>query len=196
MPTMIRDLKITSVDSVDRGAGRGVKVVFWKRHEEDPEMKIFDQGDVLIAKAMQARTEDGVLSIAKSMPYREDIERLQLELAERQRENETVAQAFATFVDRDPLGRQLNVIKSGLPFAPDALKFARLQKMADDEPRPAKPQRTAAMHELDKIVDEHHEKNPHLSREQSFAHVVTGTDRGRHLFAADKKQRGIMAEMA
>ena len=54
--------------------------------------------------------------------------------------------------------------------------------------------KTAAMTALDKLVDEHlaSPQGDGLTRPQAFAHVAVRTDQGRSLFAADKRQRGIL----
>lgn len=89
--------------------------------------------------------------------------------------------------------RDCEVITAGLGARhPEAI--ARVSKVLKaDEGRSADHDSTAPGMELDEMAAEHRQKNPHLTHQQAYAHVATATDRGRHLFAQDKKQRAFIA---
>jgi hypothetical protein len=101
MPRLIKDLQINDVSSVDRGAGHGVRVMLLKRHQGESKMDV-------ISKALNMRERE-LIEFAKT----DQISKAELglvieDMAQARRErNQSREQAFAHFIQHDPLGCDL-----------------------------------------------------------------------------------------
>src|SRR5271169_2775026 len=105
MPNILKELSISDVSSVSAGAGRGVKVLLMKSHQQETTMS-----DV-ISKAA-AMPERELVAFAKT----DGISKVQLcqlieDKAEALRQRgESRETAYTKFITEDPLGRELHLI--------------------------------------------------------------------------------------
>jgi hypothetical protein len=104
MARLIKDLQLTEVSSVDRGAGEGCEIVFMKQ-----------EADVDVIQKAQQMPERQMIAFCKT----DGISKQQLsvlidDLAQAKRERgESREQAFSKFVCDDPLGQGLfSILKS------------------------------------------------------------------------------------
>jgi hypothetical protein len=105
MRNLIKNLEVLSVDSVDRGAGEGVRVMLLKRMDQpEAEMNV-------IQKAQQMPERQMIVFCKTDAISKQELSVLIDDLAQAKRERgESREQAFSKFITRDPLGRDLFAI--------------------------------------------------------------------------------------
>ena len=169
---VLRNLKIHSVDSVDRGAGEGVRVLLTKRDNstatfETQEHKSMDT----IAKLQEdigKRTTDTIESVAEKIQKRTGCTW-----------NEAKAQAAF-----DPAVTEIHRREQ-------TAKFGKSYSATDDHrrsPDPVRVDEPAAV--LEKLTDAHLAKNPHLTRAAAMSAMAL-SPQFTQAHVADKARRGI-----
>jgi hypothetical protein len=192
MAKYLRELEVSEISSVNRGANGFAKIRFLKflKHDKPKEsqMTVLEQVQKAAAEGRLSRADVGAC--------------LDAQVSVLKRDDETEQRALSRLLDqRDPVACELfNLVQQmGRESAfqePDhyvnksdmAPRFAEgdgVQRhadgtpMSDDDTDDETPQ--SAYSKLTEMARAHREKNPSMSHEQSFAHVMMKTPEGRAL---------------
>ena len=182
MPRLLKELSISEVSSVDRGAGHGVRIMLMKR--DNPGETTMD----VIQKAQQMGERQMVEFCKTDAITKAQLGILIDDLAQAKRAGgESREQAFTKFITEDPLGRDLFKVhqsSAGLDHHQVATVDA-IAKAASGKAPPAKGDNSVAMDEIERLAQAHIKENPKqgLTIEQARTHVMTQTEKGKQLYA-------------
>jgi hypothetical protein len=175
MPRQIKNLRIEEVSSVDRGAGKGVRVLLMKRAtERNDEMNIEQVqkilGPVHLSKRAHTLVSNGQISEVKFAEMQQEIA-LQMFGAESRSVGEALNKYFscaagqATLAPRPLLSAQQNWTLQKAEAERDDVPHARLAQPDDDDAIDADKA-------LDEMAAEHRKNDPKLTHAQAVTAVL------------------------
>ena len=177
----LSNLSIDSVDSVDKGAGEGVRVVLMKRDSNIVDQQESEMNTDTISKAARL-PERELIAFAKSgaLTKSETYELIDRLAQEQRTRGETREIAITKYMTEDPCGRELYAAYRTLPVAKTAPRI-----VAADAAKPAGDD--DALTQLRALAEQFRQTpaGKGMTREQAVAHVAD-TPEGRPLLDASK----------
>ena len=194
MPKLLKGLEIFSVDSVDKGAGEGCRVLLMKRDNTRRESQMVDVTEGLTETVKKSSREE-ILKVCATDEVSKPVlgQFIDHLAAAQRRDGESSQQAYARFVS-EGFGKRLLAIHQVSPGR-DYWQQAAFEKFTKRSAAPHADGGGGKSHlpgdseaDLEKLVDEYVQNHPKINRATAYGHVLR-TPAGKEAYNREKTAR-------
>jgi hypothetical protein len=183
----LKNLRIEEVSSVDRGAGKGVRVMLLKRHNE---RNSHMQTEEILKAAQSGNVSEPTMFAAMTV-----LARQYFPLAKSE------AEAWVQFTEHNAIGKRMDAVRRTLPKGTFEERVGFVKTMAEYAKAGTIPRAVRAQPDddredddddadkaIDALAEQHRAKNPTMTKEQCVAHVIEHHPDGKRLYAESKRK--------